>query len=111
MGLGFRTFEKKGLQFRQEFAGVEPIPRCNSISYAGDNTSPSQNRFWPMLDNHDWISLIVQNGVVSGPHLDYFTLNGNERYYDLRQGALHFFMIDSDQREPDGITAASIQGQ
>jgi len=36
-------------------------------------------------------------------------LPANERYYDVVLGPLHFFAIDSDEREPDGIDSASIQ--
>lgn len=63
----------------------------------------STNRFWPSLGNHDW------DGSLAQPYLDYFTLPGNERYYDVRLGAVHVFALDSDPREPDGITAMSAQ--
>ena len=36
-------------------------------------------------------------------------LPGNERYYDFSWGSMHFFAIDSDAREPDGITRNSVQ--
>jgi hypothetical protein len=62
-----------------------------------------QNRFFPTLGNHDWHTLNAQ------PYLDYFTLPGNERYYEVRQGPVQLFMLDSDPNEPDGITATSIQ--
>src|SRR3990172_7062669 len=35
------------------------------------------NRFFPTLGNHDWYTQDAQ------PYLDYFTLPGNERYYDF----------------------------
>ena len=35
----------------------------------------------------------------------------NERYYDFVWGNTHFFAIDSDSDEPDGVTANSVQGQ
>ena len=69
------------------------------------------NRFFPVLGNHDW-------GTVSGapplpyPYLAYFTLPdgpGQERYYDVTLGPVHIFALDSDAREPDGITSTSIQ--
>jgi hypothetical protein len=63
------------------------------------------NRFFPALGNHDWDTSNAQ------PYLDYFTLPGNERYYDFVQGPVHFFVVDSDPREPDGITSTSIQAQ
>ena len=63
------------------------------------------NRFFPSLGNHDWETPGAQ------PYLDYFTLPGNERYYEVTQGPLHLFAIDSDPREPDGITSSSVQAQ
>lgn len=65
----------------------------------------SENRFFPSLGNHDWETPGAQ------PYLDYFTLPGNERYYDFVRGPVHFFALDSDPREPDGITATSKQGE
>jgi len=63
------------------------------------------NRFFPTLGNHDWTTDQAQ------PHFDYFELPGNERYYDFVWGPVHFFAIDSDSREPDGVGRSSIQGQ
>lgn len=78
------------------------------------------NRFFPALGNHDWDA-----GLTS--YTDYFVLptsaSGGERYYDLVRGDVHFFIFDSDGREPDDdtggsgapanatATAASTQGQ
>jgi tartrate-resistant acid phosphatase type 5 len=61
------------------------------------------NRFFPSLGNHDWLSEDAQ------PYLDYFTLPGNERYYDFTWGPLHLFAIDSDSNEPDGVGSKSKQ--
>jgi hypothetical protein len=66
----------------------------------------SENRFWPALGNHDWYS--AESPPIQ-PYLDYFTLPGNERYYEIRQGPVHLFMLDSYSSEPDGITAGSTQ--
>src|SRR6266511_3399595 len=62
------------------------------------------NRFFPSLGNHDWHARGAQ------PYLEYFTLPGNERYYDFVWGPVHFFAVDSDVREPDGNSSASTQG-
>lgn len=61
------------------------------------------NRFFPTLGNHDWQTRNAQ------PYLDYFTLPGNERYFEFTSGAVHFFAVDSDVHEPDGITRNSVQ--
>ncbi|RMG65237.1 MAG: T9SS C-terminal target domain-containing protein, partial [Calditrichaeota bacterium] len=61
------------------------------------------NRFFPALGNHDWKAAGAQ------PYLDYFTLPGNERYYDFVWGPVHFFCVDSDHHEPDGRTVNSTQ--
>jgi hypothetical protein len=67
------------------------------------------NRFFPSLGNHDW------SDAGLDAYLDYFTLpessSGNERYYDFGMGPVEFFIVDSDAREPDGITPTSAQGQ
>lgn len=62
-----------------------------------------QNRFFPTLGNHDWTTANAQ------PYLDYFELPGNERYYDFVWGEVHFFAIDADSREPDGVSQVSVQ--
>lgn len=62
-----------------------------------------ENRFFPSLGNHDWVT----DGAL--PYLDYFTLPGNERYYDFVWGPVHLFAIDSDSREPDGVGRSSQQ--
>jgi 3',5'-cyclic AMP phosphodiesterase CpdA len=64
-----------------------------------------ENRFFPSLGNHDWET------PGAKPYLDYFTLPGNERYYDFVKGDVHFFAVDSDEREPDGIAATSKQAK
>lgn len=61
------------------------------------------NKFYPSLGNHDWAT---QNAE---PYLNYFDLPGNERYYDFIGKDIHFFVIDSDPNEPDGIDENSIQ--
>jgi hypothetical protein len=70
--------------------------------YGGGAT---ENRFFPTLGNHDWYTPNAQ------PYLDYFTLPGNERYYDIVRGNVHYVAIDSDVNEPDGITSDSVQGR
>jgi tartrate-resistant acid phosphatase type 5 len=37
------------------------------------------------------------------------TLPGNERYYDFVRGDVHLFAIDSDRREPSGMSSTSVQ--
>lgn len=70
----------------------------------GFGAGASTNRFWPALGNHDYNT----NGGYQA-YLDYFSLPGNERYYDFAAGPVHFFMANSDVNEPDGTTNNSIQ--
>ena len=63
------------------------------------------NRFFPALGNHD----IRTAGAA--PHFRYFTLPGNERYYEFRKGEAHIFVLHSNSAEPDGISQTSVQGQ
>jgi len=75
-------------------------------SYKGIYGQGAQiNRFFPSLGNHDWRT------DKAAPYIDYFTLPGNERYYDFTWGPVHFFALDSDSREPDGVGRSSIQAQ
>lgn len=74
--------------------------------YTGAYTkTATTNRFFPTLGNHDWYTTNAQ------PYLDYFALPNNERYYDFVWGPVHFFALDSDTHEPDGVTSSSVQAQ
>ena len=87
------TIDKNIGQFYAEFIG----------NYRGRfGPGSAQNRFWPSLGNHDWV-------VGLAPYLEYFTLPGNERYYDVDLGLVHLYALDSDVHEPDGISPESRQ--
>ena len=74
------------------------------------------NRFFPTIGNHDYDP---PTGIEE--YFSYFDLPGstvvspndpgNERYYDVVIGPVHFFMLNSDSREPDGRSSGSVQGQ
>jgi hypothetical protein len=73
-------------------------------NYKGDYFGGSaENRFFPSLGNHDWALENID------PYLDYFTLPGNERYYDVEWPPVHIFILDSDPHEPDGVGRSSDQ--
>ena len=81
-------------------------------SYHGFYGSGStENRFFPALGNHDWMRIFCFQDHCQGAYLAYFSLPGNERYYDFVQGPVHFFVLDSNLKEPDGTTPDSVQGQ
>ncbi len=63
------------------------------------------NRFFPSLGNHD-----VDYGNIQA-YYDYFTLPGNERYYDFVKGDIHFFALNSNPSEPDGVCFSSKQSR
>jgi hypothetical protein len=63
----------------------------------------AENRFYPSLGNHDW-----DQGNVDG-HKGFFALPANERYYAVDRYPVGLFIIDSDPREPDGVSATSRQ--
>lgn len=64
----------------------------------------ASNAFFPAIGNHDW-------DIGGGePYFTFFTLPGNERYYELARGPVRLVFLDSDLREPDGRTPASVQG-
>jgi tartrate-resistant acid phosphatase type 5 len=68
-------------------------------------TGDTVNRFYTGLGNHD-----VESGGISS-YLPYVNLPGNERYYDFVKGYVHFFCINSNIDEPDGVADTSIQAQ
>jgi hypothetical protein len=65
----------------------------------------TENRFFPSMGNHEWIAPGAQ------PYLQYFSLPGNERYYEVVRGPVHLFALDSDPAEPDGIDSSSVQAR
>jgi len=74
--------------------------------YRGDyGPGGDRNRFFPTLGNHDWRTRDLE------PYLEYFELPGNERYYDFVWGPVHFFALDSDPAEPDGVDVDSTQAK
>ena len=84
---------------------------CNFLKDAkwGDYCSDpirTRNAFFPSLGNHDY-----DDGGGVSEYLSYFTLPGNERYYDFVWGPVHFFAINSDSLEPDGTSSASVQAK
>ncbi|MFC1878351.1 metallophosphoesterase [Chloroflexota bacterium] len=88
------TIDQNVGQFYQEF--IYP--------YTGQyGPGAQQNRFFPTLGNHDWDINAAQ------AYFDYFSLPGNERYYDFVYGPVHFFALSSDSREPDGVGASTGQ--
>jgi tartrate-resistant acid phosphatase type 5 len=91
-----RTIDANIGQYYQAYIG----------KYTGKYGSGSSvNRFFPSIGNHD---LYTASGQA---YLNYFTLPGNERYYDFVKGNVHFFVLNSDPLEPDGITSTSVQAQ
>ncbi|MCC2547191.1 metallophosphoesterase [Hymenobacter sp. BT175] len=65
----------------------------------------AENRFFPSLGNHD---MYTRDGEA---YLRYFTLPGNERYYEFVKGDVHFFVLNSYDSEPDGISSTSRQAR
>src|SRR5690349_9895503 len=55
-------------------------------------------RFYPSMGNHDW------SGEGVKAYLEYFRLRDFQTYYDFVEGSVHFFMLDSDRNEPNGVT-------
>ncbi len=95
-------------------AGAAETMDANIGQYFSDFIAPysgefgpgaPENRFFPALSAEDWDTDNAQ------PYLDYFSLPGNERYYDFVQGPVHFFVLNSDPREPDGVERLSQQAK
>lgn len=89
IGQYYHTMIQFGPAYRGRFAGM----------------GATEQRFFPSLGNHDWYTNAAQ------PYLRYFALPGHGRYYQVRRGPVHFFIVDSDPSEPHGTSPSSIQGQ
>jgi len=75
-------------------------------SYQGTyGSGSSTQKFFPSLGNHDYYTDSAK------AYFQYFTLAGNERYYDFVKGDIHFFVLNSDLNEPDGTDSSSVQAQ
>ncbi len=92
----FETIDQRVGQYYHEF--IYPY-------HGGYGPGAESIRFFPTLGNHDWDTPGAQ------PYLEYFELPGNERYYDFSWGPVYFVALDSDSREPDGVSPISPQAQ
>jgi len=75
-----------------------------------------QNRLYPSIGNHDWDD--EKDEGLPTAYLDFFSVlkeysatSGSMLYYDFEDGPIHFFVLDSDRRQPDGIDKNSVQAQ
>jgi tartrate-resistant acid phosphatase type 5 len=74
-------------------------------NYKGEfGAGAGSNRFFPAIGNHDH----DPDGGYEA-YLNYFTLPGNGRYYEVRHGPVHLFFLNSDLHEPDGTSSDSAQ--
>lgn len=87
--------------FMFPYNGIQPL-------WSGE-TAVTKNAFWPCLGNHD-IDFLAE-------YIDYFKdlTPGNDRYYDVVIGPVHFFVINDGldtngvNQEPFGSDALSMQ--
>jgi predicted phosphodiesterase len=75
--------------------------------YPPGGSSDGINKFFPSPGNHDNNQTLDIADLQ--PYLDFFTLPGNERYYDFVKGKIHFFSMNSIVAEPDGYQYPSVQ--
>ena len=78
---------------------AQPHHICNGLAF-----EDKVNRFFPTIGNHD---VNKQHGVV--PYLNYFSLPGNERFYDFIWGPVHFYAIDSTKDIKEQIIRTCVQ--
>ena len=99
-----------------ESTGAYYGPWLKDISTTGTRMPQGKaavNAFFPSMGNHDYTS--AEPSPIT--YLTYFTLpgagftntSGNERYYDFVHGRIHFFVLNSNAEEPDGVTQTSNQ--
>lgn len=74
-------------------------------SNVNSNVRITEQRFFPVLGNHDW-----DLGSLSA-YLDYFALLETQRYYTFVRKNMRFFALDSALDEPDGMRVGSVQAE
>lgn len=77
----WKTIDKNVGKYYHEYIG----------NYQGKYGKGSDvNRFFPTLGNHDWLArkTCLYQGTL--PYFSYFTLPGNQSYYDFVRGPIHF---------------------
>lgn len=68
-------------------------PYLGSQPLGSGETDTDENLFFPCLGNHDLDTVV--SSIAGKPYFDYFTLPGNERYYEFVKGGIHFFVLNS----------------
>ncbi|MFN8382104.1 MAG: metallophosphoesterase [Anaerolineales bacterium] len=63
-------------------------------------------RFFPSLGNHDY-----GGDTDANAYFKYFGFYKQESFYDVIQGPVHFFIVNSNKEEPDGYTSTSTQAK
>lgn len=58
-------------------------------AYGGVYPGGAKNIFYPVMGNHDW------DDGPGAKYLGFFSLPGNEQYYSLKRGPVHFFFLDT----------------
>lgn len=96
------TFEANIAQYFAPFIAFGP---GYTGAYAAAGRAAHDNRFFPVLGNHDWRT----SGATD--YLSEFVLPGHGRYYTFERNHVAFFMVDSDKHEPDGVAADSGQAR
>ena len=93
---GADTIDRNIGQYYHEFI----YPYDGSYGEGADH-----RRFFPVLGNHDWST------GDANPYFNYFSFYSKRGYYEFVDGPLHFFMLDSDNKEPDGNSVDSKQAK
>lgn len=108
----------RGTAKYDESTGAYYCRWLTDITTTGERCPKGQaevNAFFPAMGNHDYSDA----SPAPETYLTYFSLpgdgltntSGNERYYDFVRGPVHFFVLNSNRQEPDGIDAGSRQAQ
>lgn len=112
----YATAGGRGTAKYDESTGAHYCRWLAGITTTGDRcpTGLAQtNAFFPTMGNHDYTDARPSPDT----YLTYFDLpgsgvvssSGNERYYDYVQGPVHFFALNSNGQEPEGISSTSTQ--
>jgi tartrate-resistant acid phosphatase type 5 len=85
--------------------GSQPLATQINANYSAEKAA---GKLRPSLGNHEYSDACGGGNNASG-YRAYFSLPNNERYYDFKYGPVHFFVLNSNSQEPNGVNATSKQ--
>ncbi|HET6352031.1 MAG TPA: metallophosphoesterase [Coriobacteriia bacterium] len=106
---GARYDESTGKYYRRYLKDI------TTSGTAAPTGTAAINSFFPAMGNHDYSDATPSPSCYTSyfklPGTGYKNSSGNERYYEFARGRVHFFVLNSNPEEPDGVSSTSKQAK